>query len=184
MKLFYDPCTGESYYAKDIPLEKIEKISKEIRELKIKDLSEKIIKTIIRYDEEIYLIAKNYLRKLDSEDRTYVKYSLLRKKVRGFKFRNENYPLNNFTYLDVINKFGENPICCFTGRIIDYEINDYSLDHIIPASKGGSNELDNLAICDMDFNYLKGNLSKKELINMVKPFLIKCGYKIIPPNNP
>lgn len=84
----------------------------------------------------------------------------------------------NFTTDQFIEKFGQNTICYLTGRSIDLFIkNTYEFDHIIPISKGGTNELDNLGILCKEANYAKSNL-------LIDDFLLLCKEIIQFQNNP
>ena len=66
----------------------------------------------------------------------------------------------DYSYKDVLDKIGENPKCYLTGDSIDLsDSSSYQLDHIIPTSKGGTNDLSNLAICTKQANIAKSNLS-------------------------
>ena len=72
----------------------------------------------------------------------------------------------------MIDKITENPICYLTGKPIDLDKPEtYHLDHIIPTSKGGSNNLDNLGICLKEANYAKGELSIVELYQLCEDIL-------------
>ena len=74
-----------------------------------------------------------------------------------------------FTYHDVIAKFGSNPVCAYTGVSIDWsQPSTYHFDHIIPASKGGDNSLDNLAICTARANTVKADMTPDELLELCK----------------
>ena len=85
--------------------------------------------------------------------------------IKGAKIKTEP----TFTIDDVINKFGENPKCYLTGKIIDiYKPRTYHFDHIIPRSKGGDNSLDNLGICSKEANLAKGNLTLDEFVSLCK----------------
>ena len=98
-------------------------------------------------------------------------------KISGNKIDNSIVP--TFTWKDVVSKFGINTKCYLSGENINILQDDYyNLDHIIPVSKGGSNFLDNMGILHKDVNYMKGNLSKEELIEWCKKILIYNGFRV------
>lgn len=71
-----------------------------------------------------------------------------------------------FNFQDVVDKFGENPVCYLTGQPIDiHKPSSYHFDHIIPRSRGGTNELDNLGICTKAANFSKNDMAFDEFIN-------------------
>jgi len=85
----------------------------------------------------------------------------------------------SFKYQDVIDKFGKNTICYLSGTPIDLiEGKNYNFDHIVPASRGGENTLENLGIVYKDFNKMKGSLTIDELIENCKKILTHHGYTI------
>ena len=49
--------------------------------------------------------------------------------------------------------------------------NTYHLDHIIPTSKGGTNDINNLGLCLKEANYAKGELSIDELYQLCENIL-------------
>lgn len=53
--------------------------------------------------------------------------------------------------------------CYLTGIDIDMTKDDYQLDHILPTSRGGTNELSNLGITCPEVNQMKGGLTNEEL---------------------
>ena len=54
----------------------------------------------------------------------------------------------------------------------------YNLDHIIPASRGGDNSLNNLGITHKVANTMKSDLTPEELIEWCKKILEFNNYKI------
>lgn len=105
--------------------------------------------------------------------------------VRKFNKRNTNKKDNvdkelkpTFTWEDVIEKFGEKTVCYLSGVEIDLFVNNYNFDHIIPASKGGLNTLENLGITHEIVNYMKGDLTPDELIEWCVKILKHNGYQV------
>ena len=91
----------------------------------------------------------------------------------------EEYVTPSFKYQDVINKFGENPICYLTGRKLSWVYSsDLSFDRVTPRSKGGDNSIENLGICCKDANMSKTYLSLEEYLNLCKEVLENFGYSV------
>lgn len=99
-------------------------------------------------------------------------YQTFRSKVKTYKRSGtSNYTHSvvnnlkkNFTTKDVIKKIGQNPVCYLTGEKIDLnKPHTFQFDHIIPTSKGGTNDLENLNICIKEANFAKGDMSVDEL---------------------
>lgn len=110
-------------------------------------------------------------------------YKLFRAKVKTFKRRSQskgnktntivNSISKNYTCQNVIDKFGKNPTCYLTGKPIDLDKPEtYNLDHIIPASRGGTNDLDNLGLCTKEANQAKGDLLIDELHDLCEKILL------------
>lgn len=104
-------------------------------------------------------------------------------KTRDFQRREgrklKNKQEQNFHYKDVIEKFGFKTKCYLTGREIDLsKPGDYQFDHIVPPSKGGSNDLDNLGILCKEANTSKSDLLVEELFELCKEILEHNGYKV------
>lgn len=98
----------------------------------------------------------------------------IRFKIEKF-FRVKNMPKYNpptFSVKEIIEKFGEKPICYLTGRSIDiYDTKSYHFDHIVPVSRGGENTLDNLGVCIRQANLAKHDMLPEELINLCKEII-------------
>lgn len=83
-----------------------------------------------------------------------------------------------FTWVDVIKKIGDNPICYLSGQEIDLNKGEYELDHIIPVSKNGANSLENLGVLHTIVNRMKSDLTPDELIEWCIKILTYNGYVI------
>lgn len=104
-------------------------------------------------------------------------------KIRDFQRRENGHLLNKgimtFTIEDVLKKIGNNPTCYLSGEKLDIsDSKNFSLDHIVPASRGGSNTLDNLDIVSSIVNQMKHNLTIEEFLNKCIQILRFNGYKI------
>ncbi len=93
-----------------------------------------------------------------------------------------NYNRNfekTFTWEDVLEKFGENTFCYLSGEKINLlEDVNYNLDHILPKSRGGNNDIQNLGILSEIVNQMKGNLLNEELIEWCIKILKFNGYNV------
>lgn len=109
-------------------------------------------------------------------------FKILIEKLHKFKRKSgASYPISDFNFKDIINKFSLNPICYLTGRKLDIKSGDFSLDHFIPPCNGGTNELDNLRICDRFANMIKFIWKIESLLPILKEILIHHGYKVTDP---
>jgi len=114
----------------------------------------------------------------------YRKFRNNKEKVRRFNKRDEKGFTNKqfeetFIWVDVLEKFGENTFCYLSGEKINLLNDSYSLDHIIPHSRGGNNSLNNLGITHEVVNQMKSDLKPDELIMWCKKILEFNGYEII-----
>jgi hypothetical protein len=78
--------------------------------------------------------------------------------VKLWRFSEQGIPQYHISYNmdDVLKKFGKNPVCYITGLKIDLtDKKAYSLDHIVPKHKGGTNELSNMGLCNAIVNMMK-----------------------------
>lgn len=123
--------------------------------------------------------AKHKLSRKVSAFKCRIARGVFRGKLKTFKRRNKNRThtivnnlSKNFSTQDVLNKFGENPTCYLTGTPIDLNKPEtYHFDHIVPASKGGTNDLSNLEICLKEANNAKNDLSLDELYDLCEAIL-------------
>jgi len=97
---------------------------------------------------------------------------------RNGKNNREFLGLNINTIEDYKNYISTlNPVCYLTNRKINFlDSKSYSLDHIIPLSKGGMNDISNLGLTCRDANMAKTDMSLKEFIQLCKEVLLNNGY--------
>ena len=101
----------------------------------------------------------------------------LRDKTKNF-FRKKDGS-ERFNSKDVLNKFGNNPKCYLTGTLIDLSNpRSFSLDHIMPTSKGGKNTLENLGLATRDANMAKNDMLLEDFLELCKSVLTNHGYAI------
>ena len=80
---------------------------------------------------------------------------------------------------ELLEKLGDNPRCYLTGDQINLEDSaSYNFDHIVPVSKGGTNDLSNLGICTKSANAAKNDLTEKQFVALCKKVLVTKGYYI------
>lgn len=95
-----------------------------------------------------------------------------------YKFRNGQDTSKSYIK-DAIQKIGDQPKCYLTGLPIDLnQSNTYSLDHIIPSSRGGSVSLDNLGITTRQANMSKTDMTPEEYLSLCKLVLENNGYTV------
>lgn len=74
--------------------------------------------------------------------------------------------MKTYTYREALKYLGGTNLTCYlTGTPINILTDDYQLDHIVPVSKGGTNELSNMAITCVEINQMKGGLTNEELFS-------------------
>ena len=86
----------------------------------------------------------------------------------------------NFSADEFKEKIVSQPICYLTGRPIDlFHPRTYHCDHIVPVSKGGQCELDNVGLTCKDANMAKGDMSLDEFLTLCREVLEHHGYNVI-----
>lgn len=107
---------------------------------------------------------------------------LLRSKYENFSrgCKRKNIGLPVFSFKEFYIKIISNPTCYITKRKIEIEDTaSYQLDHIIPISKGGTNELSNLGLTCKDANQSKSYLLLNDYFNLCKEVLENNGFEVI-----
>lgn len=125
---------------------------------------------------------------------------ILQKKIQSFKYRERpnkkmtskvrdfqrrygsklsSKQEDNFSYEDFLKKIGDNPKCYLSGEPINlYETKTYSIDHIVPATKGGNNTLENAGLISTSINKMKSDIEVNEFIKKCIKILEYNGYKV------
>ena len=94
---------------------------------------------------------------------------VLQKKIGAFSRNKDGTQMNEFNVDGLLEKIGDNPVCYLTGKPIDLsKSRSYELDHIVPKSKGGTNELDNCNIATAKANRAKSDMTLEEFIDLCK----------------
>tara|TARA_R100000458_G_C8183365_1_gene179611 strand:+ start:94 stop:747 length:654 start_codon:yes stop_codon:yes gene_type:complete len=81
-------------------------------------------------------------------------------------------------------------VCALSGRVIDlnrtephkHELNKSdcgAFDHELPRDRGGSNDISNLQPLHSQINYIKHNLTNKELVGVCREILVCQGYQVV-----
>ena len=112
----------------------------------------------------------------------------LKSKSERFQHRDNSFKGNRkpydkeymkFNWKDIFTMIEENPKCYLTGDKLDLENqNNIALDHKVPVSKGGSNELSNLGICTSIANQSKSSMTVEEYIQLCIKVLTNFGYTV------
>lgn len=125
--------------------------------------------------------SNNRLKKLRKEKSLLRKIQVFKNRTNDFqRTRGKDREYNiNFTYQDVLDKIGNNPVCYLTGKPIDLDdIKSFQLDHRIPVSKGGDNSLENLELTLKKANQSKHDMTLEEYLELCIDVLVNFNYKI------
>ena len=109
--------------------------------------------------------------------------SVLSGKVTQFhrlgRYSNKVQLERTFTTEELRTKLGKAPTCYLTGLAIDLtNPSTYSLDHILPVSKGGPSTLENLGLCTVEVNQAKSSKTPEEFMELCKKVLTHAGYTV------
>lgn len=139
----------------------------------------KNVKLQHKYKKKIERFSYDYIHKTPIKQSKKTTSDILHIKIRNFFRVKTIYNKPTFTVQDVINKFGEKPVCYLTGEHIDInKTRSYAFDHKIPRSKGGSNDIDNLGICTKAANQAKHDMSPDEFLDFCKKILEHNNFKV------
>jgi 5-methylcytosine-specific restriction endonuclease McrA len=103
---------------------------------------------------------ENFRGKLSDMSRDFQRRS-------GSKLKNKME--RKFTIQELESLINKDPTCYLTGRKLDISKPEtYSLDHFVPASKGGKNTLDNLRLVCREANSAKHDMLYEEFIQLCR----------------
>jgi CRISPR/Cas system Type II protein with McrA/HNH and RuvC-like nuclease domain len=134
-----------------------------------------------------YYCGNNQKEKTVNRSKKNKKSSLI-KKINGFyndysKYKAPSRAANwvkKDSYEEEINFLRSNPYCYITGEKIDLDKTEtYSLDHIIPLSRGGSRDIKNMGLTTRVANQAKNAMLPEEFIGLCEKVLVYNGYKIV-----
>lgn len=105
-----------------------------------------------------------------------------RTSVSHFRRRNNMEILEEYGYKEALEHLGGLKTQCYlTGKDINIESDDFCLDHIVPVSKEGSNELFNMGITTPLANASKTSMELEEYLKLCKDVLLNFGYSVEDP---
>lgn len=82
----------------------------------------------------------------------------------------------NSTRQEILAKFGLQTRCYLSGQFIDLKTDAYHFDHIIPLSKGGPKNINNMGITTPRANQSKADMFLDEYLEHCKQVLEYHGY--------
>ena len=89
---------------------------------------------------------------------------------------------SSFTYKDVLAKFGDAPVCYLTGVAVDWQRPEtFVFDHVVPATRGGENCLENLGLLSPLANKMKSDLTVQEFLTVCQQVLQHYGFTVTAP---
>lgn len=118
-------------------------------------------------------------RKKTARQQIRHKMKLYKRRSRSSAYDKVNNISKPYGIKEVLNKLGPNPRCYLTGSQIDLTKSEtYSLDHVSPISKGGTNDLENMGIATRNANMAKNDLTVSQFVALCKLVLINRGYHV------
>jgi 5-methylcytosine-specific restriction endonuclease McrA len=118
-----------------------------------------------------------FLRKKNDNKAKAILRRKLMSKLLGFIYPKKKGKVTPEMYtmlVKLVSQLEVNPTCYLTGDKIDiYDTRSYEFDHIIPKSRGGSNDLSNLGVCTAEANRAKADKTPEEFLALCKKVIAK-----------
>lgn len=165
-----------SYWCNDTTSKKSSELKKKKREER--DVNYLFSRRVSAFKEDRSRRKKG-VGKITAANRKSTWYKIYYSKIIGFRDRNKMEVEKSYSYDEALTHLGGIETKCYlTGKTINIETDDYCLDHIIPVSKGGSNELENMGITTPEANASKTDLTVEEYLELCKTVLQNFGYTV------
>lgn len=117
--------------------------------------------------------------KRPAREQIRMKMKLFRRRSRSSSYSKVNNITKPYGIKEVVKKLGANPRCYLTGSQIDLsKPQTYSMDHVTPISKGGTNDLDNMELATQSANMAKNDLTVTQFVSLCKRVLMHHGYHV------
>ena len=130
-------------------------------------------------------IKRAYKNKMKNPQKARNLNTICQQKLYNFKCDSKKgtkkkYSPSPISINDIRNLVYISPKCYLTGRNIDVlDSSSWSLDHIIPRSKGGPSTMQNLGISSSIANKCKHDLSLDEFLILCQEVLQNFGFRIV-----
>ena len=93
--------------------------------------------------------------------------------------KNKQQLVRSFTTEELLSRLGAQPCCYLTGNMIDLtNPASYSLDHVVPVSRGGTSTIDNLGLTTSEANRAKNDRTVEEFLVLCATVLKHNGYSV------
>ena len=116
------------------------------------------------YERELYC-AKKHKQKIKKENPILYKARNLRSRLLA-RTRDPGIKQTTPTVKELETWLNRDAyICYYSG--ITLSLNDLTVDHKFPLTRGGTNELDNLCICSNHMNTAKGTMTSEEFMDLL-----------------
>ena len=129
---------------------------------------------------------KNLERIINAKTTSFKRLYKGKNKMKRKNNANKGNFSKDFTAKDVLKHIGgkDDARCYLTGEKLNLmQPESYHLDHIVPSSKGGTNDLFNMGAATRNANVSKSDMTLEEYLQLCHKVLEHHGYSVTPPKN-